>query len=66
MILEIRKKIDDEMETVIIIGGFFSFVFDEKKKRLSVHSMEPPATFNLPCKNLEYSIHGNIVFAEIE
>lgn len=66
MILEIRKKIDDEMKTVSIIGGIFSFVFDEEKKRLFIHSMNPNDTFNLPCKNVTYSVHGNIVFAETE
>jgi hypothetical protein len=66
MILEIRKKINDEMKTVSIIGGIFSFVFDEGKKRLFIHNMNPNNTINLPCKNIEYSVHGNIVFAETE
>lgn len=65
MILEIRKKIDDEMQTVKIIGGNFTFIFNEEKKRLFVQ-IDTNDTFNLPCKNVTYSVHGNIVFAETE
>lgn len=64
MILEIRRKIDDEMKTVKIIGGNFSFLFDEENK--SLFFQIDTDTFNIPCKNLKYSVHGNIVFAETE
>lgn len=65
MILEIRKKIDDEMKTVKIFGGNFTFLFNEELKRLFIQIGED-GTLNLPCKNLKYSVHGNIVFAETE
>lgn len=65
MILEIRKKIDDEMQTVKVFGGNFTFLFNEEIKRLFIQ-IAPDDTFNLPCKNLTYSVHGNIVFAETE
>jgi hypothetical protein len=65
MILEIRKKINDEMQTIKVIGGNFIFVFNEERKRIFVQ-IDPNDTFNLPCKNIEYSVHGNIVFAETE
>jgi len=74
MILEIRKKIDDdEMKTIKIFGGNFTFLFNEELKRLFIKINENDTfnlpcndTFNLPCKNLTYSVHGNIVFAETE
>lgn len=65
MILEIRKKINDEMQTVKVFGGNFTFLFNEELKRLFIQ-IDENDTFNLPCKNLKYSVHGNIVFAEIE
>jgi len=66
MILEIRKKIDDdEMKTIKIYGGNFIFLFNEELKRLFIQ-IDENDIINLPCKNLEYSVHGNIVFAETE
>lgn len=65
MILEIRKKIDDEMKTVKIFGGNFTFLFNEELKRLFIQ-IDGYDTINLPCENLKYSVHGNIVFAETE
>jgi len=66
MILEIRKKIDDdEMKTIKIYGGNFIFLFNEELKRLFIQ-IDENDTINLPCKNLTYSVHGNIVFAETE
>jgi len=66
MILEIRKKIDDdEMKTVKIFGGNFTFIFNEELKRLFIQ-IDKDDTLNLPCKNIKYSVHGNIVFAETE
>ena len=65
MILEIQRKIDDEMQTVETIGGNFYFLFDERLKRLFI-KIDSNDSFSLPCKNLKYSVHGNIIFAETE
>ena len=59
------KIYPDGMKTIKVIGGNFIFVFNEEKKRIFVQ-IDSNDTFNLPCKNLEYSVHGNIVFAETE
>lgn len=65
MILEIRKKVDDEMKTIKIYGGNFIFLFNEELKMLFIQ-IDENDTISLPCKNLKYSVHGNIVFAETE